>query len=101
MKQIAAMCSEEELKKLASRSNFRYGQEIYKDGEIVFVQDEALHKVAKVNFRSNETRTVDVLSTPKGLKWKCTCTSRKDLFCKHYVAVGLHIYNSKLAEKEL
>lgn len=91
MQAIQAELSEDILKNLASRSNFRYGKDINKNGHITFTQDDVLHMVAKVEFRNSQTRTVDVLSTSKGIKWKCTCTSRKDLFCKHCVAVGLTI----------
>lgn len=89
MKAVKELVTRELLKEWASRSHFRYGQDIAKNGTITFDTVNAFHVVAKVAFRGGQTRTVDVLSTPKGLRFKCTCTSRKDLFCNHCVAVGL------------
>lgn len=91
MQPIQTEVTEELLKDLASRSNFRLGKDIAKNGLVSFSQTDVLHMVARVEFRNSQTRTVDVLSTPKGIKWKCTCSSRKDLFCQHCVAVGLII----------
>ncbi len=91
MQPIKTEVTEELLKDLASRSNFRLGKDIAKNGAITFMQSDVLHMVARVEFRNSQTRTVDVLSTPKGIKWKCTCSSRKDLFCQHCVAVGLTV----------
>lgn len=91
MKPVHELLTEYVVKDLASRSNLRYGQDIVKNGQVIFEKANAFHQVAKVSFRNGETRTVDLLSTPKGLRYKCTCTSRKDLFCKHMVAAGLSL----------
>lgn len=91
MKPVTSLVSIEELKVLGSRSNFRYGQDIRKHGEVIFDKSNAYHLVAKVKHGNREVRTVDFLSTPKGLRTKCSCTARKDLFCEHCVAVGLFI----------
>ncbi len=95
MKPVASLLSLEELKVLGSRSNFRYGQDILKKGEIVFDTSNTFHLVAKVKYGNKEVRTVDFLSTPKGLRIKCSCTARKDLFCEHCVAVGLALITPK------
>lgn len=91
MKPVKNLISLELLKELASRSNFRYGQDIAENGTITYDMENAFHVIAHVVFRGGQARTVDVLSTPKGLRFKCTCTSRKDLFCNHCVAVGLSL----------
>ena len=91
MKPVTSLLSLEGLKVLGSRSNFRYGQDIYKNGKIIFDTSNAFHIVAQVKYGNKEIRAVDFLSTPKGLRTKCSCTARKDLFCEHCVAVGLAI----------
>ncbi len=89
MKPIITFMTVENIKDLASRSNFRYGQAIAKDGDVTMIDTNTFNVVAKVHHGQGETRTVKFESTPKGLRYKCTCTNRKDLFCKHMVAVGL------------
>ncbi len=89
MTPILDLVAAEQLADLASRSNFRYGKEIAKHGEISLPKSNRFHLQATVKSKNGQTRTVSLLSTPKGLRWKCTCTSRKDLFCKHCVAAGL------------
>lgn len=99
MKPVKSLITLESLKELASRSNFRYGQDIAKNGTIAYEMENAFHVVARVTFRGGQARTVDVLSTPKGLRFKCTCTSRKDLFCNHCVAVGLSLLPASVVEE--
>lgn len=98
MKPVINLVTLEVLKELASRSNFRYGRDIAKSGTITFDTVNAFHVVARVAFRGGQTRTVDILSTPKGLRFKCTCTARKDLFCNHCVAVGLTLLPKGMEE---
>ncbi len=88
MKPIKTFLTEEFLEDLASRSNFRYGQAIAEDGDVTVLDKNTFNIVAKVKHNQGETRTVELMSTPKGFRFRCTCTSRKDLFCKHCVAVG-------------
>lgn len=95
MKPVTSLITNDILEDLASRSNLRYGQEIAKSGEVNFEKSNAYHLISIVKYRNGETRTVDFLSTAKGLKWKCTCTARKDFFCKHCVAVGIALQTQK------
>lgn len=85
----------EQLEKLASRSNFRYGQEIFKNGAIEIIKSNTFNIIAKVKSKNKNTRTTELFSTSKGFRWKCTCTGRKDLFCNHCVAVGIFVNNIK------
>lgn len=89
MKPVLSLISIDQLQELASRSNFRYGQEIVKNGKIEVTKSNAFNFIATVKSKNKETRTVELTSTSKGFRWKCTCTGRKDLFCNHCVAVGL------------
>lgn len=98
MKPVKNLVTFELLEELASRSNFRYGRDIVKSGTITMDTVNAFHVVARVAFHGGQTRTVDVLSTPKGLRFKCTCTARKDLFCNHCVAVGLTLLPKEAEE---
>jgi hypothetical protein len=92
MKPVATLITIEEITGLASRSNLRLGKAIAEDGK--FEEAEKSNKyvnIVNISHKSGQTRVVRVESTPKGLRWKCTCNSRKDLFCQHCVALGLHI----------
>ena len=89
MKTIKSILTEEFLEDQASRSNFRFGKAIAKDGNVKVLEAKTFSVVGKVQHGNGETRTVRLESTPKGFRYKCTCTNRKDLFCKHCVAVGL------------
>lgn len=91
MKPITSLISLESLTELASRGNLRYGKEIAKDGDIKLEQPNAFNITAQVKYKNHETRTVKIESTNKDLKWKCTCSNRKDNFCQHCVAVGLSL----------
>lgn len=91
MKPLLSLIKPEILEELASRSNFRYGKEIFKDGEIKVIKSNVFNLVAEVRSKNKTARTVSLSSTPKGLRWKCTCTGRKDLFCNHAVAVGMFV----------
>ena len=79
----------EQLTELASRSNFRYGKDILKNGEVSFIKTNRFNSVATVKPIRAEKRTTELHSTSKGLRWKCTCTGKKNYFCEHCVAVGL------------
>lgn len=89
MTPIISLLTPIQLEKLASRSNFRYGKDIAKNGKVIFDKTNTFNLVATVEFRNGEKRTTELMSTSKGLRWKCSCTNRKDLFCEHCVAVGL------------
>lgn len=93
MKPILSLITPADLEKLASRSNFRYGKDIAQNGKITFEKINTFNLVAKVEFKNSQARTTELSSTSKGLRWKCTCTGRKDLFCNHCVAVGLTAIN--------
>jgi uncharacterized Zn finger protein len=100
MKPLLSLISMEQLEKLASRSNFRYGQEIAKNGKIHIEKSNTFNIIATVQSKNKNTRTVELSSTSKGFRWKCTCTGRKDLFCNHCVAVGLFAINDIINKKK-
>lgn len=79
----------EQLEDLASRSNFRYGKAMAKDAEITPVESNTFNMIATIKHGTHQKRTVILESTPKGLRWKCTCSSKKNFFCQHCTAVGL------------
>ncbi len=95
MKPINILVSIDQLQILASRSNFRLGKAIAEDGEIAFDKSNTFNLIAKVKYKNGEVRTAQLESTPKGLRWKCSCTNRKGIFCEHCVALGI-----ALQEKE-
>jgi uncharacterized Zn finger protein len=86
---LASFITPEKLEELASRSHFRYGKQIAEEGEIEFTKTNTFNAVATVKHQNSQKRTVSLMSTTKGFRWKCTCTSKKGIFCQHCVAVGL------------
>jgi len=91
MKPVKFLINLEEITKHGSRSNLRLGKAIAEEGEFQVEKTNPYVELVKINHKGGQSRTVRVESTPKGLRWKCTCSSRKDLFCQHCVALGLHI----------
>ena len=89
MNPINNLVTEKVIENLASRSNLRYGKQMAQEDSVTFIKHNSHNIVAEVKHGNSEKRTVQLISTPKGLRWKCTCTSKKDLFCNHCVAVAL------------
>ncbi len=93
MKPLRDFLTEEQIKDLASRSYFRYGKEIASDGDVKIIKQNTFNVLATVH--NGQARTVELTSTPKGFRYKCTCTNKKNLFCQHCVAVGLFMSNQE------
>jgi hypothetical protein len=94
MKPLREYITEQELEDLASRSNFRYGKSIAENSEFEVLKSNTFNLIVKVKHGNHETRTVHLESTPKGFRWKCSCTSKKGYFCQHAVAAGLSTIKS-------
>lgn len=78
------------IKSLTTPSNYRLGKELYDNGEIEVLETTGWHIMASVGGNGTQRRKVEILDTPNGLSWKCTCIgAEKQIFCKHCVAVGL------------
>jgi uncharacterized Zn finger protein len=93
MPSVADLTDEESLLSLSSSSNFRLGREIAESGGVEIVEFGPLKLVTEVTPPGGVKRTVTLISSGQGLRWKCTCTSRADLFCKHCVAAGIVTWN--------
>ena len=90
MQPINQLVTTEKLQYLATRSHFRFGKDIAENGVVKVTKSNTFNYIASVQRKDGgETRTVELSSTTKGFRWKCTCSSKKDLFCEHAVAVGL------------
>ncbi len=89
MKPIRSLLTIETITDLASRSNLRYGKQMAEDGDVKITDENNYNVTASVKHGENQGRTVNLMSTTKGFRWKCTCTSKKDLFCNHCVAVAI------------
>lgn len=86
---LSSFITPEKLEELASRSHFRYGMQIAEEGEIKISKRNTFNVIATVKHGSHQTRTVSLMSTTKGFRWKCSCSSKKGFFCQHCAAVGL------------
>jgi uncharacterized Zn finger protein len=89
MKSILSLITPEQLEKAASRSVFRHGKEIEKNGEIKITKENTFNIIADVRSKYGTIFTTELHSTTKGFRWKCGCTNKKNYFCEHCVAVGL------------
>lgn len=87
MASVAELVDEATLHLLATPANFRLGHDIVAAGGVDLIESTPERVTAKVT--GDQARTVELRATEQGLKWKCTCTSRKDLFCKHCVATAI------------
>ena len=81
----------EALARLATPANLRRGQAIVEQKGVELTAFEPPRVTAKVGgvAAADQRRTVELVVSPAGLKWSCTCTKRADLFCKHCVAAAL------------
>ncbi len=89
MQPLISLISPEEIERLASRSNFRYGKELARDASMTVEKENRFNRIVRLKHGKGPDRTVELMSTTKGFRWKCTCTNRKDVFCEHVVAVCL------------
>lgn len=86
---LSSFITPDKLEELASRSHFRYGKQIAEDSDIKITKQNTFNIIATVKQSGGQIHEVALMSTTKGFRWKCTCTSKKGLFCEHCVAVGL------------
>jgi uncharacterized Zn finger protein len=89
MPSVADLTDEDSLLRLSSSSNFRLGWEIAESGGVEIVEFGPVKVVAGVTPPGGVKRIVTLVSSGEGLGWKCTCTSRLEVFCKHCVAAGI------------
>ncbi len=95
MKTINLLLEPKVLGELSTRSHFRRGKEIAKQGDVNLTKSGTYYHIATIQHNEGTKRTVRLDSTSKGLRWKCSCTAIKSLFCAHCVAVGMQCYNNK------
>ena len=93
MPSVADMTDQDSILRLSSRSNFRLGREIADAGGVELVEFGPLKVVAEVTPPGGVKRKVTLESASGALKWKCSCTSRAEVFCKHCVAAGIVTWN--------
>jgi uncharacterized Zn finger protein len=84
---VADLVTPAAIETLATRSNLRLGREIVASGGVEFQEFEPLRVWAKVT--GGQRRNVELLSDQGELSWRCSCTKRADLICKHCVAAAL------------
>lgn len=97
---LASILPNEEIEKMASRSNLRFGKQMAEKAKILFSMNNEFHITATVEHKNAAIQTVDLLSTNKGLHFKCSCTNKKNIFCEHCTAVALKMVDLKMQESE-
>lgn len=76
---------------LATPSNARLGRAIFDGDEVEVTSSDPTQVMFWVGGGITGRRRVELRSSADGLRWKCTCTSDPDLFCKHLVAAVLSL----------
>jgi uncharacterized Zn finger protein len=91
MPAVADLVDHGVLARLATPANLRLGRRIVDQGGVELAAMGPLRISAKVGgfAAAVQRRLVELAHGAAGLKWSCTCTSRRDLFCKHCVATAL------------
>ncbi len=87
MSSVVDLVEPDHLAQLASPANLRLGRDIAGQGGVKILEFGTCRVTARVS--NGQRRTVELSSTPQGLEWRCTCTRRADLFCKHCVALAV------------
>ena len=89
MPTVIDLTKDDDVRKMAHKSDILAGHEIWKDGEVIF--DIFLPEMiqAKVRAPSTGTRSTLLEMNGKKLVWACTCVSDPQVFCKHLVAASL------------
>jgi len=78
------------LSELATPSNFRLGEEIFKSGKVEVLSLDESHAEAKVS--GGQKRRTEIEAEDDVLKWKCSCLGKRShIFCKHCVALAMTI----------
>lgn len=91
MQSILSFLTTENLKELASRSHFRYGQDLAENSEIKITKQNTFNILADIKLpKNNKILKTELNSTTKGLRWKCSCSNKKNYFCEHCVALGIY-----------
>jgi uncharacterized Zn finger protein len=85
------------VEKLATRANLRLGREIVASGDVEFLKFSPSRVQAKVT--GVQRRSVELLSDHGELRWRCSCSKKLDLFCKHCVAAALATWERAPHEK--
>ena len=89
MVSIIDLVKDDDVRKLARKSDILAGHEIWKTGEVMFGAFRPEKIEAKVMAPSTGTRSTLLELKNDRLTWKCTCTSDPKHFCKHLVATAL------------
>jgi uncharacterized Zn finger protein len=90
MSAVADLVEPDHLRRLATAANLRLGEAIAQAGGVEIVELGPCVVVARVD--NGQRRRVELASSPQGLAWRCTCTKRPDLFCKHCVAAAIVLW---------
>lgn len=86
---VIDLVQDDQLHKLARRSDIRLGHEIIAAGEVFFGVFKPERVEAKVQSPNSSTRSTRLWLEGDQLKWLCTCTNDAKLFCKHLVATSV------------
>lgn len=94
MKPILEIITESTVTDLASRSNLRFGKTLLKNEHVKIVKQNTFNIDGKVQHSKSQEYDTWLGSTSKGLRWKCSCTSKKEYFCEHCVALSLKLIDT-------
>ena len=88
---IIDLVKDDDVRRLARKSDILAGHEIWKTGGVLFGAFRAERIEATVKSPRITTRRTLLEFRDGRLSWRCTCTSDPKLFCKHLVATALAV----------
>lgn len=76
--------------RLATPSNIRLGEEIFRSGGVEIISHDDNRLTAKVS--GGQTRRTEFEGSEDGINWKCSCLGKRTtVFCKHCIALAMAI----------
>ena len=98
---ITSLIQPGQIAALATPSNLRLGQQIVTEGGVEQLPAGPEHIKARVGKVSSagQMRTVELFAGEDGLEWSCTCTRRRDIFCKALRGSGYRCVKPGLAPR--
>lgn len=91
--------TEDLLINLAGKAAFTRGKKLFEQGKVLSIEPFKDHKLATV--QGTQVYAVDIIHTQRMFQGSCNCRASEGVdFCKHCVAVALHLKNEQADNTE-
>ncbi|MBP1919835.1 SWIM zinc finger family protein [Youngiibacter multivorans] len=87
------------ISRLATPSNIRLGEEIFKSGGVEILSCDDNKATAKVS--GGQTKMTEIEGTEDMTMWKCSCLGKRTtIFCKHCVALAIAFVETDISSTD-